>query len=155
MLSGTRFKRWNPICFKALFNACSTKMNTTLRQRSVSLRDRAVKKLDDRLHGRGWVIERQTTTFADDGAYSNIDSDVTPLERRTWTSWTILGFWCSDALNSQGWEAPSSIIAAGLTWREAVYLSMCLPLIFSPLSLHFCSSISTLGCLEYSLSSRH
>jgi NCS1 family nucleobase:cation symporter-1 len=99
-------------------------MISTLRLRTTSVKERAVKKANDRLHGRGWVLERQATTFADDGAYSNIDSDVTPLDRRTWTSWTILGFWCSDALNSQGWEAPSSIIAAGLTWREAVYLSM-------------------------------
>lgn len=98
-------------------------MADSLRQRARQLKDRAITKVNDRLHGRGWILERQSTTFADDGAYSNIDSDVTPLDRRTWTSWTILGFWCSDALNSQGWEAPSSIIAAGLTWREAVYLS--------------------------------
>jgi NCS1 family nucleobase:cation symporter-1 len=98
-------------------------MNGTIRQRAVALKEHTVEKVNDRLHGRGWKIPRQTTTFADDGAYSNIDSDVTPLERRTWTSWTILGFWCSDALNAQGWEAPSSIIAAGLTWREAVIVS--------------------------------
>ena len=71
----------------------------------------------------GWVLEKQSTSFADKGTWTNIDSDVTPLERRTWSSWTILGFWCSDALNAQGWEAPSSIINAGLTYREAFYLS--------------------------------
>jgi nucleobase:cation symporter-1, NCS1 family len=98
-------------------------MNSSLRQRIVTTKDNVLTKVNDRLHGRGWVLEQQPSTFADDGAYSNIDSDVTPLERRTWTSWTILGFWSSDALNSQGWEAPSSIIAAGLTWREAIYLS--------------------------------
>jgi len=71
----------------------------------------------------GWVLERQATSFADEeGTWSNIDSDVTPLERRTWGSWSLLGFWCSDALNAQGWEGPSAIIAAGLTWREAFYL---------------------------------
>ena len=32
-----------------------------------------------------------------------------------------MGFWISDAMNAQGWESPSSIIAVGLTWREAVY----------------------------------
>ncbi|RMY75876.1 hypothetical protein D0863_02322 [Hortaea werneckii] len=69
----------------------------------------------------GWVLPKQTTTFADPDKWSNIDADVTPVERRTWTSLTILGFWISDALNAQGWEAPSSIIALGLTWREAVY----------------------------------
>lgn len=100
-------------------------MTTVLRQRISSIKDRTAIKVNDRLHGRGWALERQKTTFSDeDGVYSNIDSDVTPLERRTWTSWTILGFWCSDAINIQGWEAPSSIIAAGLTWREAIYLTI-------------------------------
>jgi hypothetical protein len=42
--------------------------------------------------------------------------DVTPQERRIWGSWTMLGFWFSDALNAQGWEAPAAIIAVGLTW---------------------------------------
>ncbi|KAH0272768.1 uridine permease-like protein Fui1, partial [Aureobasidium melanogenum] len=70
---------------------------------------------------QGWVIPKQTTTFADADTWSNIDADVTPVERRIWTSLTILGFWISDAINAQGWQAPSSIIAVGLTWREAVY----------------------------------
>jgi NCS1 family nucleobase:cation symporter-1 len=73
----------------------------------------------------GWILEKQPTSFAEEGEWTNIDSDVTPPERRTWTSWTIMGFWCSDALNAQGWEAPSSIINAGLTYREAFYLSEC------------------------------
>lgn len=68
----------------------------------------------------GWVLEKQTTSFADPDKWSNIDSDVTPLDRRTWSSWTVLGFWISDAMNSQGWQAPSAIIAVGLTWREAI-----------------------------------
>lgn len=109
--------------FTVLFQIHVGEMYTTLRRRTTSIKERVTTKVNDRLHGRGWVLPREATTFADDGSYSNIDSDVTPLDRRTWTSWTILGFWCSDALNSQGWEAPSSIIAAGLTWREAVYLS--------------------------------
>jgi nucleobase:cation symporter-1, NCS1 family len=74
-------------------------MSSTLRQRIVHTKEKVVSKVNDRLHGRGWVLEQEASTFADDGAYSNIDSDVTPLDRRTWTSWTILGFWSSDALN--------------------------------------------------------
>lgn len=46
----------------------------------------------------------------------NIDTDVTPIERQTWTAWTMFGFWFSDAMNAQSWEAPSAILAAGLTW---------------------------------------
>ncbi|KAB5511713.1 allantoin permease [Coniochaeta sp. 2T2.1] len=68
----------------------------------------------------GWVLPRQTTSFADEGSWTNIDCGVTPIERRTWSSWTMLGYWFSDALNAQSWMAPASIIAVGLTWREAV-----------------------------------
>ena len=42
--------------------------------------------------------------------------DVTPIDRQTWGGFTMLGFWFSDALNAQGWEAPASILAVGLTW---------------------------------------
>ncbi|KAK4504971.1 hypothetical protein PRZ48_002934 [Zasmidium cellare] len=69
----------------------------------------------------GWVLPKQSTSFSDKDSYSNIDMDVTPMERRTWTSLTIFGFWISDAMNAQGWMAPASIIAVGLTWREAIY----------------------------------
>ncbi|CAH0057712.1 unnamed protein product [Clonostachys solani] len=69
----------------------------------------------------GWVLEKQPMTFADEHSWSNRDTDVTPLERRTWTSWTVLGYWMSDALSAQSWAGASAIIAVGLTWREAVY----------------------------------
>ncbi|KAK3690534.1 allantoin permease [Podospora appendiculata] len=68
----------------------------------------------------GWVLPRQSSSFADPGAWTNIDCDVTPVERRTWTALTMFGYWFSDALNAQSWMAPASIIAIGLTWREAV-----------------------------------
>jgi len=66
-----------------------------------------------------WVIPRQKATFADPDKWSNVDCDVTPVERRTWTTWALLGFWFSDALNAQGWEGAASIIAVGLTWFVA------------------------------------
>ncbi|KAK0750328.1 allantoin permease [Schizothecium vesticola] len=68
----------------------------------------------------GWVLPRPEASFADPGAWTNIDCDVTPIERRTWSAWTMFGYWFSDALNAQSWMAPASIIAIGLTWREAV-----------------------------------
>ncbi|KAK4556245.1 hypothetical protein LTR86_006389 [Recurvomyces mirabilis] len=92
-------------------------MTTVLRQRFKTSKAELKKKSKP----SGWVVPRQSTTFADPDRWSNIDADVTPIARRTWTSWTILGFWISDAMNAQGWQAPSSIIAVGLTWREAVY----------------------------------
>ncbi|EXJ95149.1 hypothetical protein A1O1_00268 [Capronia coronata CBS 617.96] len=97
---------------------------TTLRRRLTSAKEGIKEKIQSHRKLSGWVLERQESSFADDGAYSNIDSDVTPPERRTWTSFTILGFWCSDALNAQGWEGASSIMQAGLTWRETIYLNL-------------------------------
>jgi NCS1 family nucleobase:cation symporter-1 len=98
-------------------------MATVIRKRFASTKERIGESVKGKSKLSGWVLEKEKASFADDGSYSNIDSDVTPLDRRTWGNWTLLGFWFSDALNAQGWEAPSSIIAAGLTWREAVYLS--------------------------------
>ncbi|KAH8898619.1 allantoin permease [Thozetella sp. PMI_491] len=69
----------------------------------------------------GWILEKQNVTFADENGWSNRDTDVTPLEHRTWTSWTILGYWMSDGLSAQSWAGASAIIAVGLTWREALY----------------------------------
>jgi len=69
----------------------------------------------------GWVIPKQKSTFADDDTWTNVDCDVTPVERRTWSTWTLLGFWFSDALNAQGWEGAASIIAVGLTWSVNSY----------------------------------
>jgi NCS1 family nucleobase:cation symporter-1 len=66
----------------------------------------------------GWVLPRQATSFADEGSWTNIDCDVTPIERQTWTAWTMFGYWFSDALNAQSWMAPASIIAVGLTWYD-------------------------------------
>lgn len=110
-------------------------MTTTLRQRVAAVKYDAKKKTTR----DGWILTRESSTFADPDTWTNIDCDVTPVERRTWTPTTMLGFWISgksplvkekfvastykpqDAMNAQGWEAPSSIIAVGLTWREAIY----------------------------------
>ena len=102
-------------------------MAQVLRQRVVSSADHIQEKFHSHSSISGWELPRQSTTFAEEGDWSNIDSDVTPLERRTWTSWDIVGFWFSDALNAQGWESPASIIQAGLTWREAIYVSKYIP----------------------------
>lgn len=85
-------------------------------------RGRAIKAdLKAKRHKDGWVLPRQPMTFADDTTWSNRDSDVTPLEQRTWTAWTIVGYWFSDVLCAQSWAGASAIIAVGLTWREATY----------------------------------
>ncbi|OGE48998.1 hypothetical protein PENARI_c024G07542 [Penicillium arizonense] len=99
------------------FATVTASVTSSLRRRGERVKEHVKQKKSP----SGWVLPRQTTTFTDEGSWSNIDSDVTPIERRTWSTWTVLGFWFSDALNAQGWEGAASIIAVGLTWREALY----------------------------------
>ncbi|OKL61802.1 hypothetical protein UA08_02318 [Talaromyces atroroseus] len=68
----------------------------------------------------GWRLPKQESSWAPPGTWTNIDLDVTPPERRTWTSWAILGYWISDVISVQSWETGSTILAVGLTWREAI-----------------------------------
>ncbi|KAK9473928.1 permease for cytosine/purines, uracil, thiamine, allantoin-domain-containing protein [Dipodascopsis tothii] len=84
-----------------------------------------------------WVLPKQNSSFAPADTWTNVDNDVTPLDRRTWTTYIVLGFWFSDALNMQGWEGPSSVINIGLTWREAlISLIMGMVIIVIPLVLN-------------------
>lgn len=46
--------------------------------------------------------------------------DPVPPEQQTWTVWTILAYWTSDLINLNTWETGSSILAVGLSWREAI-----------------------------------
>ena len=78
--------------------------------------ERAKRNISSKRGRDGWVLEKQPMTFADENSWSNRDSDVTPLDRRTWSSWTILGYWFSDVLSAQSWAGASAIIAVGLTW---------------------------------------
>jgi NCS1 family nucleobase:cation symporter-1 len=54
-------------------------MTTTIRQRLQSAKSEIKKKTTP----SGWIIPKETTTFADPDKWSNIDADVTPVERRT------------------------------------------------------------------------
>ncbi|KAJ9143745.1 Nucleobase cation symporter-1, NCS1 [Pleurostoma richardsiae] len=69
----------------------------------------------------GWVLPKQSTSFAPDGTWTNIDLDVTPPERRVWNAASVFGYWLSDILSAQSWEIGASILAIGLTWREAIW----------------------------------
>ncbi|OAA68583.1 Nucleobase cation symporter-1, NCS1 [Niveomyces insectorum RCEF 264] len=88
------------------------------------LRRRAV-RVQEKAHGKsklsGWVLPKQQTSFAPEGTWTNIDLDVTPPERRIWTPLSVLGYWVSDILSAQSWEIGASVLAIGLTWREAVW----------------------------------
>jgi NCS1 family nucleobase:cation symporter-1 len=91
-------------------------MTSTIRQRFTSVKE----DLKSKTKPSGWILPQEKGALGDEGTWTNIDMDVTPIERRTWTAFTMAGFWFSDALNAQSWEAPSTILAIGLTWREAV-----------------------------------
>jgi NCS1 family nucleobase:cation symporter-1 len=78
--------------------------------------DQVREEVRKKKHINGWVLEKQESSWAPAGTWSNIDMDVTPVERRTWTSWTIFGYWFSDIISIQSWQTGSTILALGLTW---------------------------------------
>ncbi|KAH8659893.1 permease for cytosine/purines, uracil, thiamine, allantoin-domain-containing protein [Xylariales sp. PMI_506] len=84
-----------------------------------------VERIQEKAQGKhrpsGWVLPKQQTSFAPEGAWTNIDLDVTPPERRIWTPLSVLGYWVSDILSAQSWEIGASVLAIGLTWRDAVW----------------------------------
>lgn len=67
-----------------------------------------------------WKLAKQSSTLAPPHVWSNSDMDPVPPEKQTWDMWTWMGYWASDAINIGTWEAASSIIAVGLTWRDAI-----------------------------------
>lgn len=56
--------------------------------------------LKAKLHREGWALPKQTTSFAPEGTWTNVDLDVTPLERRIWTPLSFLGYWVSDVVSA-------------------------------------------------------
>lgn len=69
---------------------------------------------------KAWRIPKQDSSCAPPGVWTNIDNDVTPFNRRTWSMYTIIGFWASDYLSIQSYENPSAVLTVGLSWREAL-----------------------------------
>lgn len=67
-----------------------------------------------------WVIEPEPSTFAPPDTWTNRDLDPVPPERRTWSTWNYVGYWISDAANVASWELASSMLAIGLSWRQAL-----------------------------------
>ena len=41
-------------------------------------------------------------------------------ENRTWTTWDYIAYWVSDATNAAVWQLASSMLAVGLSWRQAL-----------------------------------
>ncbi|KAI0839266.1 putative uracil permease [Hypoxylon sp. FL0890] len=77
--------------------------------------------VDDKNDSSYWVLPKQQTSFAPYGTWTNADLDVIPPEQRTWTAVSVLGYWVSDILSAQSWQIGASVLAIGLTWREAIW----------------------------------
>jgi len=41
-------------------------------------------------------------------------------EDRKWTTWSFIAYWVSDATNAAVWQLASSMLAIGLSWRQAL-----------------------------------
>ncbi|KAH9982021.1 cytosine-purine permease [Russula compacta] len=67
-----------------------------------------------------WKLEPEPSTFAPSSAWSNKDMDPVPPEMRTWTTFNYVAYWISDAANVSTWALASSMLAVGLSWRQAL-----------------------------------
>ncbi|PCH42378.1 hypothetical protein WOLCODRAFT_73288 [Wolfiporia cocos MD-104 SS10] len=72
------------------------------------------------LRPSAWALEPEPSTFAPSSRWSNKDMDPVPPHARTWTTWNYVAYWISDATNAAVWELASSMLAVGLSWRQAL-----------------------------------
>lgn len=63
-----------------------------------------------------WILELETSTFAENNAWSNKDMDPVPPHERTWTMLDFVTFWISCGANVTTWQLGSSMLAIGLSW---------------------------------------
>ncbi|KAI1789490.1 NCS1 nucleoside transporter family [Ganoderma leucocontextum] len=77
-------------------------------------------KLSSWVHPSAWVLEPEPSTFAPSGRWSNKDMDPVPPENRTWSTVNYVAYWVSDAWNAPGWQLASTMLAIGLSWRQAL-----------------------------------
>ncbi|KAI0747193.1 NCS1 nucleoside transporter family [Daedaleopsis nitida] len=64
-----------------------------------------------------WALEPGSTKS---GRWSNEDMDPVPPEKRSWTMLNFVAYWISDAWNLTRWQLASSMLAVGLSWRQAL-----------------------------------
>ncbi|KAF8586429.1 cytosine-purine permease [Ramaria rubella] len=66
-------------------------------------------------------VEKSPSSFAPQGSHwSNKDLDPVPLEERKWGMFDYFTYWLSDAFNVPNWEISSSMLAVGLSWKDAI-----------------------------------
>ncbi|KAJ8090307.1 hypothetical protein PM082_018903 [Marasmius tenuissimus] len=71
---------------------------------------------------KAWALEPSPSSLAPPGyqKWTNADMDPVPPHRRTWSTKSYIAYWISDAANIASWQLASSMIAIGLSWREAL-----------------------------------
>lgn len=69
---------------------------------------------------KAWELPKQKSALAPDHIWTNEDMDPVKRENQTWTLWTWMAYWATDTINLGTWETASSILAVGLSWREAI-----------------------------------
>jgi NCS1 family nucleobase:cation symporter-1 len=67
-----------------------------------------------------WQLPKQRSALAPEHVWTNEDMDPVKPENQTWSIWTWMAYWATDTLNLGTWETASSILALGLSWREAI-----------------------------------
>lgn len=66
-----------------------------------------------------WRLETPRASFATRDGWSNEDVDVISPEKRTWKEIDYLWLWLADGANVGTMQQAGSILALGLSWREA------------------------------------
>ncbi|CAI7649615.1 unnamed protein product [Penicillium glandicola] len=66
------------------------------------------------------VSQGESAFAAGNARWTNRDLDPIAKNARKWGIASIIGYWISDALNVASWQFASSMIAVGLTYREAL-----------------------------------
>ncbi|KAF7920209.1 uncharacterized protein EAE97_011550 [Botrytis byssoidea] len=69
---------------------------------------------------RAWQLPKQKSALAPEHVWTNEDMDPVKKENQTWTLWTWMAYWATDTITLSTWETASSVLAVGLTWREAI-----------------------------------
>jgi NCS1 family nucleobase:cation symporter-1 len=69
---------------------------------------------------KAWELPKQKSALAPDHVWTNADMDPVKKENQTWTLWTWMAYWATDTINLGTWETASSVLAVGLSWREAI-----------------------------------
>ncbi|KAF7796008.1 hypothetical protein EIP86_007177 [Pleurotus ostreatoroseus] len=76
--------------------------------------------LREYLKASTWALEPTSSKFAAANRWSNEDMDPVPPHMRTWKTYNYVAYWVSDALNPALFELASSMLAVGLSCRQAL-----------------------------------